>query len=176
MLRRRWTRSSCASCTFACDSPIEVDRGVQEARRTVNGPSRCSVILSQWGSRRMGLPGAEKAEIIQDKIVRYLLSTTHRAGRSKAAFFGKHGFKTQDWQALAEALRRHAAENVATLVEETRYGTRYVIDGALVAPDCSSQPRLGCVHVTRCCKPLSDCCDARRRPKRRHNLDGKHLE
>ena len=54
----------------------------------------------------MGLPGAEKAEIIQDKIVRYLLSTTHRAGRSKAAFFGKHGFKTQDWQALAEALRR----------------------------------------------------------------------
>ena len=86
----------------------------------------------------MDLPGAEKAEIIQDKIVRYLLSTTHRAGRSKAAFFCKHGFKTEDWQALAEALRRHAAENVATLVEETRYGTRYVIDGALAAPDGSS--------------------------------------
>jgi hypothetical protein len=86
----------------------------------------------------MGLPDAEKAEIIQDKIVRYLLSTTHRAGRSKAAFFCKHGFKTEDWQALAETLRRHAAENVATLVEETRYGTRYVIDGTLAAPDGSS--------------------------------------
>jgi len=41
-------------------------------------------------------------------------------------------------QALAETLRRHAAENVATPVEETRYGTRYVIDGTLAAPDGSS--------------------------------------
>src|SRR2546427_11190649 len=86
----------------------------------------------------MGLPGAEKAEIIQDKIVRYLLSTTHRAGRSKAAFFGKHGFKMEVWQTLAEALRRHAVENAATLVEETPDGTRYVIDGALTARDGSS--------------------------------------
>jgi len=85
----------------------------------------------------MGLPGAEKAEITQDKIVRYLLSTTHRAGRSKAAFFGKHGFKVEDWQALAEALRAHAAENAVTSVEETLYGTRYVVDGTLSAPDGS---------------------------------------
>jgi len=86
----------------------------------------------------MALPGAEKAEITQDKIVRYLLSTTHRAGRSKAAFFGKHGFRMEEWQRFAEALRRHAAENPVTLIEETLYGTRYVIDGALAAPDGSS--------------------------------------
>ncbi len=66
----------------------------------------------------MGLPSAEKAEITQDKIVRYLLSTTHRAGRSKAAFFGKHGFKMEDWQALAEALRRHAAESMVYKPED----------------------------------------------------------
>jgi hypothetical protein len=35
----------------------------------------------------MKLPGIENAEVGETKIVRYLLSTTHRAGKSKAAFF-----------------------------------------------------------------------------------------
>ncbi len=83
----------------------------------------------------MGLPDADKAEISEAKIVRYLLSSTHPAGRSKAEFFGKHGFTVKNWRALAEALRRHAAENVVASVRNTPYGTRYVVDGPLAAPD-----------------------------------------
>jgi hypothetical protein len=40
----------------------------------------------------MRLPNVEKAEITEAKVVRYLLSTTHRAGKSKAAFFMQFGF------------------------------------------------------------------------------------
>jgi hypothetical protein len=86
----------------------------------------------------MGLPGAERAEIDEAKIVRYLLSPTHRAGRSKAAFFRKHGFTPESWQALAEALRYHAAAGAVTMAEKTPYGMRYVIDGPLAAPDGAS--------------------------------------
>ena len=43
----------------------------------------------------MKLPGIEKAEIREAKIVRYLLSTTHRAGKSKAIFFMEFGFDPQ---------------------------------------------------------------------------------
>jgi hypothetical protein len=38
------------------------------------------------------LPGIEKAEVSEVKIVKYLLSTTHRAGKSKAIFFMEFGF------------------------------------------------------------------------------------
>ena len=83
----------------------------------------------------MGLPGADQAEISEEKIVQYLLSSTHPRGRSKAEFFGKHGFTMNNWRALAEALRRHAAENAVASVRHTPYGTRYVVDGAMAAPD-----------------------------------------
>ncbi len=83
----------------------------------------------------MHLPNAEAGEIAEDKIIRYLLSSIHPMGRSKAAFFGKHGFGLKQWRILAQALRRHAADNVVAESEETRFGTRYVVDGAPVAPD-----------------------------------------
>ena len=81
------------------------------------------------------LPNGEAAEVPEDKIAGYLLSSTHRAGKSKAAFFGKHGFTAENWQALAAALREHATKNAASRAAETAYGTRYVVDGSLAAPD-----------------------------------------
>ena len=83
----------------------------------------------------MKLPNGAQAEVPEAKILGYLLSPTHRAGKSKAAFFGKHGFATWNWQVLARALRAHAIENKVSRGEETAYGTRYVVDGALAAPD-----------------------------------------
>jgi len=65
------------------------------------------------------------------------LSSTHRAGKSKAAFFGASGFSAGDWAVLAEALRRHAIENEVEEREETEFGVRYVVDGPLHAPDGS---------------------------------------
>lgn len=83
----------------------------------------------------MKLPKAEVLEIPEDKIVGYLLSSVHRAGKSKAAFFAKHGFAALDWQVLARALREHASGNPVAQTTHNLYGTRYVIDGPMVAPD-----------------------------------------
>lgn len=86
----------------------------------------------------MRLPNAEKAVVPASKIVNYLLSPTHRAGKSKAAFFSAFGFSANQWQDLAEALRLHALENDVCEREQTEYGIRHVIDGTLRAPDGST--------------------------------------
>ena len=83
----------------------------------------------------MRLPGIEKAEVRETKIVKYLLSTTHRAGKSKAAFFMAHGFDPQRWKELDIALRQHVIDNEIAREERTIFGTRYVVDGVLKAPD-----------------------------------------
>jgi hypothetical protein len=86
----------------------------------------------------MRVPGIERAEISEAKIVRYLLSTTHRAGKSKAIFFMEFGFDPQRWEELAIALKEHAINNEITREEKTIFGTRYVVEGLLRAPDGTS--------------------------------------
>lgn len=81
------------------------------------------------------MPNVENSEITQTKVVKYLLSTTHRAGKSKAVFFMQFGFTPARWEDLANALKQHAIENEITLEENTVFGTRYVIEGRLIAPD-----------------------------------------
>jgi hypothetical protein len=83
----------------------------------------------------MKLPDVEKAEVPEAKVVRYLLSTTHRAGKSKASFFMEFGFDPDRWEELAGALKQHAVDNDISLEEKTTFGTRYVIEGPLKAPD-----------------------------------------
>jgi hypothetical protein len=83
----------------------------------------------------MKLRGVERADIREAKIVKYLLSTSHRAGKSKAAFFMEFGFEPERWEELDRALRQHATDNEVAREEKTRFGTRYVIDGPLQAPD-----------------------------------------
>jgi hypothetical protein len=86
-------------------------------------------------TKRSALPDAASAEVPEDKIRKYLLSTTHRSGKSKAAFFLRFGFTAQDWRQLGAALQRHAQENPVAETETTEFGVRYVIDGPLAAPD-----------------------------------------
>jgi Domain of unknown function (DUF6883) len=59
----------------------------------------------------------------------------HRAGKSKAIFFMEFGFDPRRWEDLAIALKEHAIENEITHEEKTIFGTRYVIEGLLKAPD-----------------------------------------
>jgi len=49
---------------------------------------------------------------------KYLLSTTHRAGKSKASFFMQFGFDLDRWESLALALKRHPLENEVALEEK----------------------------------------------------------
>jgi hypothetical protein len=57
----------------------------------------------------MRLPRVDKATVPRPKITDYLLSPNHPAGHEKARWFKKCGFTPEDWEILAEALKRHAA-------------------------------------------------------------------
>jgi filamentous hemagglutinin len=83
----------------------------------------------------MKLPNAEAAVIERRKIVGYLLNAAHRYGASKARFFGAYGFHIENWERLAQALRRHGESHDVKRVKETGFGPRYQIEGRLVAPD-----------------------------------------
>lgn len=83
----------------------------------------------------MKLPNCNLASVPERKITRYLLNPAHPAGGSKAAFFLRFGFKVTQWRHLAALLLKHACENQVTEEEEICYGTRYVVDGPLLAPD-----------------------------------------
>lgn len=85
----------------------------------------------------MRVPNAGSAEVPIDKIVGYLLSTEHHHGWAKAAFFRKHGFTADDPDVLAEALREQVRVYDVAGSSETAFGTRYIVDGSLAAPDGS---------------------------------------
>ena len=63
------------------------------------------------------------------------MSVSHLYGRHKAAFFGAFGFSASDCESLAQALLKHAAEHEVTNVEDSPFGRRYIVEGALTAPD-----------------------------------------
>src|SRR3990172_7907882 len=83
----------------------------------------------------MKLPGLENAVISSEKITGYLLSPTHPNGRHKALFFTRFGFSIDTWEEFADALRQHAGDHYVAKVENSPFGTRYVIDGEILSPD-----------------------------------------
>jgi Domain of unknown function (DUF6883) len=88
----------------------------------------------------MKLPNLENLVVPRAKVVDYLLSPTHRDGRHKAQFFAHFGFTQNNWQQLAELLRRHALEHEITKVEPSAFGTRYVLEGIMNMPDGRAVP------------------------------------
>lgn len=69
----------------------------------------------------MKLPYSDRLEISQPKVVQYLLSSTHRAGRGKARFFSAFGFQVSSWETLAKALRicdRLSLKTEGTMIQE----------------------------------------------------------
>jgi hypothetical protein len=83
----------------------------------------------------MKLPNAEGASVSGAKITHYLLSTSHRDGRHKAAFFLGFGFNAGNWEALAAALLNHAYTHEVAEIVPTPFGQNYVVEGPLPAPD-----------------------------------------
>jgi hypothetical protein len=94
----------------------------------------------------MKLPFAAKARVDRRKIVNYLLSPSHPDGASKAKFFTSFGFKLSRWQILARALRRHGTDGEVSSFVESKYGTRYSVDGLLEAAD-GRRPRIRSVWI-----------------------------
>lgn len=83
----------------------------------------------------MRLPNQQKAIIPEMKIRGYLLSTSHPYGRYKAAFFKRFGFRAKYWELMDSALRVHAEQYEVVRVEDTKFGSRYIVEGPLRAPD-----------------------------------------
>jgi hypothetical protein len=83
----------------------------------------------------MKLPHRDAAVVAREKITGYLLSPAHRDGRGKHDFFVRFGFSPGAWETLRDALLGHAAEHEVTRVEDSPFGTRYVIEGTLAVPD-----------------------------------------
>ena len=80
------------------------------------------------------LPHLDRAVVTEAKIVNYLLSARHPGGRAKARFLESFGFRAQDWHRLRDALVAHATANDIAASHQTRFGTRYEIDGPLPTP------------------------------------------
>lgn len=81
------------------------------------------------------LKDADHAIVTKRKIVEYLLSRSHATGRSKSRYFEKFGFSVGGWRELRSALLNHARHNTVVSVEETSFGTKYVVEGRLRTPD-----------------------------------------
>ena len=69
----------------------------------------------------MRLPCAEEVIVTRKKIEQYLLCFDHPTGRFKAEFFA--------------ALRRHATAHDVAEVVDSAFGTKYITEGLLDAPD-----------------------------------------
>lgn len=93
-----------------------------------------------------GLPRANSWLIDEAKLAGYLLSEQHPTGGPKAAFLLARGFRRERPDELAGALRRHAERHSIAKTVGTRYGTKFVIEGALEAPD-GSAPRIRAVWI-----------------------------
>jgi len=89
----------------------------------------------------MKLPNAEQALVEREKITEYLLSPVHRYGASKARFFGAFGFRAEQWEIFAQALREQSQNHDVAKVRETGFGPRYEGEGALRSPD-GRRPRV----------------------------------
>ena len=82
----------------------------------------------------MKLPHVDEARVTRDKVTGYLMDPGHFRGRHKASFFARFGFRSAQWQVLAEALRGHAREHEVVAKQDTPFGTRYTIEGRLDTP------------------------------------------
>ena len=82
----------------------------------------------------MQLPNIDRVHISQAKTVEYLLSPTHPEGAGKAEFFAAMGFRHEEWQVLASALRQVARDFPVTKNMTSPHGWKYIIDGMLSTP------------------------------------------
>lgn len=83
----------------------------------------------------MRVPGCERAVVTKAKMVDYLLSVGHPSGRSKARWLMGFGFRPEQWDQLADALKRHAESHEVARIEESPFGQRFIVDGLLESPD-----------------------------------------
>ena len=83
----------------------------------------------------MQLPNRNKAYIPPSKLAGYLLSETHAVGRSKARFFRAGGFDEANVALLEQDLLSIDRAGAVVEVDQSSYGTKYVVDGSFETPN-----------------------------------------
>ena len=79
------------------------------------------------------MPHADNLIVDESKVVDYLLNPVK--SRGKAGFFLRLGFRAENWQQLAAALEAQAKSHLVVEKVDSPFGTRYIVDGAMVSPD-----------------------------------------
>ncbi len=95
----------------------------------------------------MNLPRAEEAVVPRNKVENYLLHLAHPVGGGKARFFLRFGFRREDWNTLADALRRHARENPVAHSVSDADGVTHLVEGPIQTPS-GRTPRVRSVWLT----------------------------
>lgn len=75
------------------------------------------------------------------KVMDYLLSLSHPAGRTKAAFFIGLGFSIQDPDPFIAELKRMAVEAEVKDRITGPFGTKYVVEGEMAGPGGAASVR-----------------------------------
>ena len=85
----------------------------------------------------MKLPNRKSAIISKPKLTEYLLSLTHKKGKSKAKFFRSIGFDESNLEKLEKSLLKIAKSNEVQRVDKAKSDIliKYVIDGFINAPN-----------------------------------------
>ena len=76
----------------------------------------------------------DEAAAAREKVAGYLLAEDHPSGRAKAAFFGSLGYDVGSWELLRDDLVAVGKAGAPGAESETDWGTKFVIDGAVVSP------------------------------------------
>lgn len=82
----------------------------------------------------MKLPHAEPAVAEREKIADYLLAASHPDNGGKAEFFGRLGFRRDEWKTLADALLKLARETEVWSSATSPHGQKFVIIGQIETP------------------------------------------
>jgi hypothetical protein len=70
-----------------------------------------------------------------EKLADYLLSVTHRDGKSKAKFFMKFGFLSDKPELLEASLREHGLTQPVVQTQTSEHGVKYVLECAVLSSD-----------------------------------------
>ena len=83
----------------------------------------------------MELPNRQQVRIGRRKVTGYLLAVAHPVGGAKARYFESRGYSIDAPEQLEATLRQIALEGTVTRKEGTEFGTKYVVEGTVTAPD-----------------------------------------
>jgi hypothetical protein len=106
--------------------PVLRRRPTRKTRRPSDPSARFRLTFSVTELSELAL---RQMKVDPTKLVDYLLSRSHPVGQRKARYFRALGFGAETSDELETALIVHGSENPVVRREETRFGSKYVVDG-----------------------------------------------